>query len=94
MVANNDIMRDFTLIEEPLQSIYNHCTYHDPIESWLEYHFHTRFRVNNNFLILHLLKIVLDHFDFDFYIFCYFSFFTCDVHVCWFEFTCLVTLDI
>ena len=65
----NDFMHDFPLIEESLQSVYNHCKYRDPIEAWLENSFHTRFHVNNNFLILRLLEIFLDSFHFDFYIF-------------------------
>ena len=80
MVTMNDYMHGFTLIEESLQLIYNHCTYCDPIEAWLENSFHTRFPINNNFLFLHLLKIVPDSFHFDFYILV-FLFFTCDVHV-------------
>ena len=62
----NYFKNDFPFTIDPLQSVYNHCTYHDPIESWLEYLFHTRFPVNNNFLILSLLEIILDSFDFDF----------------------------
>ena len=31
-VTMNDFMHDFPLTEELLQYVYNHCTYHDPIE--------------------------------------------------------------
>ena len=58
----------------------DHCTYHDPIDVLLEKSFRVRFPVNNKFLILHLLGIDLDSFDFDF-CFLPFLFLICDVHV-------------
>ena len=70
----NYFKHNFPFTIEPLQYVYNHCTYHDPIEAWLEDSFRTTFPINNNFLILRLLEIILDSFDFDFYIFLFFRF--------------------
>ena len=70
----NDFIHDFPLTEELLQFVYNNYTCQDPIEDLLEDSFHTIFHVNNSFLILHLLEIILDSFDFDFYIFLFFRF--------------------
>ena len=57
ILVRNNFMDDYSFIIDFSQHVnINHCTYHDQIESLLEDSFYTRLFVNNNFLILSLLK--------------------------------------
>ena len=95
IILRNNSRGDNSFTVDLSQHVNNdHCRYHDPIEVLSEKSFRVRFPVNNKFLILHLLGIDLDTFDFDFFFLPFFIFDLRCTCVYWFEFVWLVTLEI